>query len=295
MFQKMPIPQLLVAFWANFCIVTHAQTAVTTDTLYLPQTDTISTYDSWVTASFDFLDIDSIYQAEACIKNAMRLEPANPQNGLLFCNLGTIQRRLGKLTEAETSYGCAIALLPEMSSPRFSRAELYAEQERYLEAITDYNLIIEKEPTNEEALYARGLCRLMNNDTIGARHDFEFIDTFNPNSAKSRLGMAVVYKATHQYSLAIDIYNALIEANPKSWSLLRDRAECHYLSNRMGAALNDINACLELNSQDPMVYYLRAQIRYAKGDKEYARRDMNTAIEKGLPVEIVTKTEQKRR
>lgn len=259
------------------------------------QTDTISTYEGWVDASFNYIDIDSLAQAENCLKNAMRLEPANPQNGLLFCNLGTLQRRLGEYADAETSYSCAIALLPKAASPRLSRAELYAEQERYPEAIADYDILLEGDPNNEDALYNRGLCRLMNNDTIGARHDFEFIDTFNPNSAKARLGMAVVYKATRQYALAIEIYNALLKANPKGWSLLRDRAECHYLSNRMGAALNDINACIEINPNDPMVYYLRAQIRYAKGDKEYARRDMNTAIEKGLPVEIATQMEQKRR
>lgn len=250
-------------------------------------------YDEWITRSFDYMDQDSVPQAEECIKKAMHLEPANPRNGLLFSNLGTLQRRQGKLAEAEMSYSCAIALLEEMPNIRANRAQLYAEMERYQDAIEDYTILLNHEPKNEDWLYERALCRLMAKDTTGARMDLEFIDTFNPHSAKSRLGMAIVYKAEKQYSMAVDLYNALIEANPKSWSLLRDRAEVYYLSNRMGAALQDIDESIRRNSQDPMSYVLRAQIRYAKGDKEYARRDLNTAIEKGISPQIVSQLVEK--
>lgn len=246
------------------------------------------TYDEWVSRSFDLIDSDSTRQAVECLKNAMRLEPANPQNGMLFCNLGTLQRQLGELQDATMSYSCAIALLPQSTTPLMARAQLYAEMEKYPEAIGDYSSVLDREPQNEEVLYERALCRLMNADTLGARRDLEYIDTFNPQSAKSRLGMAVVYKATREYSMAIDLYNALIKSNPKSWSLLRDRGEVHYLSNHMGAALQDVNASIDMNPNDPLSYLLRAQIRLSRGDKEYARRDINTALEKGLEPEVVT-------
>lgn len=246
-------------------------------------------YDEWVSRSFDFVDQDSLAQAEECLKQAMRLEPANARNGLLFQNLGTLQRRQGKLAEAEISYNCAIAMLPDLPKVRANRAQLYAEMERYADAIDDYTALLEDEPHNETWLYERALCRLMSADTTGARRDLEFIDTFNPHSAKSRLGMAVVYKTMREYALAEELYNALIEANPNSWSLLRDRAEVYYLSKRIGAALEDINASIGKNPNDPMSYVLRAQIRYARGDREYARRDLNTAIEKGISPEVVSK------
>ena len=246
-------------------------------------------YDEWVSRSYDFVDQDSLPQAEECLKRAMRLEPANGRNGLLFQNLGTLQRRQGKLAEAEISYNCAVAMLPEVANVRANRAQLYAEMERYAEAIDDYSFLLDREPHNESWLYERALCRLMSADTTGARLDLELIDKFNPQSAKSRLGMAVVYKTMHEYALAEELYNALIEANPNSWSLLRDRAEVYYLSKRMGAALEDINASIGKNPNDPMSYILRAQIRYARGDREYARRDLNTAIEMGISPEVVSK------
>ena len=247
------------------------------------QNDSISTYDGWITASFDALDEDNNQRAEQCLKNAMRLEPANPQNGLLFVNLGTIQRRLGKLQDAEISYTCAISLLDENTVAYSTRASLYAEIEQYQKAIDDYSGVISRNPEDEEALYERALCRLMNNDTIGARLDLETIDKFNPKSAKSRLGMAMVYKAMGENAMAVELYDALIKANPKSWSLLRDRAEVYFFSKRLGAAMLDIDKSIQMNGRDPLSYFLRAKIRWAKGDREYARRDLNRAIELGLP------------
>lgn len=249
----------------------------------LAQNDSISTYEEWITASFDALDENNNAQAEQCLKNAMKLVPANPQNGLLFVNLGTIQRNQQKYQDAEISYTCAISLLEENTVAFSTRASLYAEMEEYQKAIDDYSVIIGRNPENEDALYERALCRLMNNDTVGARFDLETIDKFNPKSAKSRLGMAMVYKAMGENAMAVELYNALIKANPNSWSLLRDRAEVYFFSKRLGAALIDIDKSISMNGKDPLSYFLRAKIRWAKGDREYARRDLNRAVELGLP------------
>ena len=249
----------------------------------LAQNDSISTYEEWITASFDALDENNNAQAEQCLKNAMKLEPANPQNGLLFVNLGTIQRNQQKYQDAEISYTCAISLLEENTVALSTRASLYAEMEEYQKAIDDYSVIIGRNPENEDALYERALCRLMNNDTVGARFDLETIDKFNPKSAKSRLGMAMVYKAMGENAMAVELYDALIKVNPNSWSLLRDRAEVYFFSKRLGAALIDIDKSISMNGKDPLSYFLRAKIRWAKGDREYARRDLNRAVELGLP------------
>lgn len=239
-------------------------------------------YDELITRSFDCIDADSLAEAEEALLQALRLEPANAGNGLVLLNLGTIQRRQGKLSDAASSYSIGLGFLPRNINLLNSRAQLYAEMERYAEAIDDYTEVIRQQPQDEDAYYERALCRLMSGDTLGARLDLEQIDTFNPQSAKSRLGMAIVYKAKHQWREASELYDALIERNPKSASLLRDRAEVHYLSGRMGAAFDDANRSIQLNPRDPLSYVLRAQIRYARGDREFARRDLNQALDLGL-------------
>ncbi len=244
-------------------------------------------YDELITRSFDYLDADSLPEAEEALREALRIEPGNPGNGMLLLNLGTIQRRQGKLKEAEESYTIGLAFLPNNLTLLNSRAQLFAEMEKYPEAINDYTEVIYHEPENEDAYYERALCKLMNQDTLGARLDLEQIDRFNPNSAKSRLGMAYVYKAQQMWREASELYDALIERNPRNASLLRERAEVFYFSNRMGAALDDVNKSIGFDPRDPYSYLLRAQIRYAKGDKEFARRDLNQALELGLNKEEV--------
>ena len=244
-------------------------------------------YDELITRSFDYMDADSLPEAEEALREALRIEPGNPGNGMLLLNLGTIQRRQGKLKEAEESYTIGLAFLPNNLTLLNSRAQLFAEMEKYPEAINDYTEVIYHEPENEDAYYERALCKLMNQDTLGARLDLEQIDRFNPNSAKSRLGMAYVYKAQQMWREASELYDALIERNPRNASLLRERAEVFYFSNRMGAALDDVNKSIDFDPRDPYSYLLRAQIRYAKGDKEFARRDLNQALELGLNKEEV--------
>lgn len=244
-------------------------------------------YDELITRSFDYLDADSLPEAEEALREALRIEPGNPGNGMLLLNLGTIQRRQGKLKEAEESYTIGLAFLPNNLTLLNSRAQLFAEMEKYPEAINDYTEVIYREPENEDAYYERALCKLMNQDTLGARLDLEQIDRFNPNSAKSRLGMAYVYKAQQMWREASELYDALIERNPRNASLLRERAEVFYFSNRMGAALDDVNKSIDFDPRDPYSYLLRAQIRYAKGDREFARRDLNQALELGLNKEEV--------
>lgn len=241
------------------------------------------TYEDYVTLSFDYIEQDSLKKAEEAIKNALKLEPGNPDNGLLLGNLGTIQRQQGKPQEAEQSYTIGLGFIPNNLSLLNSRASLYAEMAEYDKAIDDYTSIIYQEAENEDAYYQRALCRLMNSDTLGARLDLEQIDKFNPQSAKSRLGMAYVYKAQRMWREASELYDALIKRNPNSASLYRERAEVFYLSSRMGAALADIDKSISLSPRDPYSYILRAQIRYARKDKEFARRDLNQALELGLP------------
>lgn len=239
-------------------------------------------YNDCITRSFDYLDQDSLPQAEEALRQALRLQPASPGNGMLLANMGSIQRRQGKLAEAEQSYTIGLGFMPGNLTLLTNRASLYAEMEAYDKAIDDYTSVIRQEPQNEDALYERALCRLMSQDTLGARLDLELIDTFNPTSAKSRLGMAYVYKAQRMFREASEIYDALIERNPRNARLLRDRAEVFYLSGRMAAALDDVNRSIQIDPRDPYSYILRAQIRYAKQDKEFARRDLNQALELGL-------------
>lgn len=239
-------------------------------------------YDSLVTRSFDCLEQDSLAEAAEAIKAAVKLDPANQQNGLLLGNLGSIQRTLLQYEEAETSFTTALGYLPGNKTLLQNRASLRAEMERWQDAIDDYSTLLAKDQFNEDLIYECALCRLMSGDTLGARRDLEDIDKFNKYSAKARLGMAYVYKAQHQWREACELLDELIVRNPRSPKLYRERAEVHYYSNRLGAAFEDINKSIALNPKDPYSYVQRALIRKRRGDDEFMNEDLTKARRMGM-------------
>ena len=66
-------------------------------------------YEEFIEKSYDFVDKGDLVSAEESLKAAMRKEPANPLNYALLTNLGTIQRRQGKLQDALVSYTSALS------------------------------------------------------------------------------------------------------------------------------------------------------------------------------------------
>lgn len=85
------------------------------------------TYEKFVEKSFDFLDKNDLVSAEESLRAAMRLEPGNPNNYALLMNLGTIQRRQGKLEDALLSYTAALSRHPNNEAILENRAGLYTE------------------------------------------------------------------------------------------------------------------------------------------------------------------------
>ncbi len=239
-------------------------------------------YDDWVSRSFDMLQADSLPQAEEALVEALRLEPANPQNFMLLTNLGTIQRQLGKLDDALLAYSSALMIIPRSEGLLSSRAALYAEMERWEEAEKDYTQILFDEEENEDALYMRGLVRLQREDTIAARKDFERILTFNKTSSKARLGIATLLKAAHNYTMAAELYTQVIRANNATADLYLKRSEVYYLDGKLSKAIDDINQSIGLDPTDPMAYIVRGRIRFAQYDKKSALIDFKKAQSLGF-------------
>ena len=74
------------------------------------------TYQELCDRAVTYTEQDSLPQAETYIRRALKLEPANPHNALLFSNLGTIQRRQRKYEKALESYNFALNIAPPGSA-----------------------------------------------------------------------------------------------------------------------------------------------------------------------------------
>ena len=246
-----------------------------------------SNYEEWITKSFDCLEKEDLKGAEACLREAMTLEPANPINFALLSNLGTLQRRQGKLQEALLSYSAALSLNPNNTAMLENRASLYAELGEDEKAMSDYNALLILEPQRQEALYARGLLYLQKRNYVEAENDFDKLLTLNDNSVQARMGFALMEKLRGNYTESERIYNYLLTEMPRYWKLYEDRAELYFLMGKNARAMNDINKVFYESKPTASHYVLRGKIKLAQYERERAIQDFDKAKEMGYSAEVI--------
>jgi tetratricopeptide (TPR) repeat protein len=98
---------------------------------------------------------DSLVQAEDLLKQALKLEPKNAHNALLFSNLGLVQRKLGRYNDAVESYTYALNIAPLAVPILLNRAAIYLEQGMQDKAYVDYCQVMDVDKKNTEALLMR--------------------------------------------------------------------------------------------------------------------------------------------
>ena len=242
-------------------------------------------YNELIDFSFKYIETNDYLSAETSLKEAMRLEPANPRNVLLLSNLGTIQRNLGKQEDAVISYTAALSRAPRNVTFLANRASLYTEMGLAENAITDYTSLLWIEEYNEDALYERGLLYLRVKNFSAAQTDFEKIVEINPNTLSGRMGIASICKLRKEYNEAEKIYAFLMEKVHDNADLYAGRAELYLLTEKHSKAMSDINRSISINPQNPYTYMLRARVKLLQYEKASARSDIEKAISLGYSQE----------
>lgn len=245
------------------------------------------TYEDLVNKSFDFAEQKDYIGAELTLKQAMRLEPDNPINYVLFVNLGTYQRYLGKLDEALISYNAAIAKSPNPESLLHSRAALYCEMGNYDNAMIDYSTILAKNPQDMEALYRRALVSLTRGALLEAEHDFNEILSIDAENMKAKAGLAMLMKKREQWEEAEVAYTYLLSKDKDNAELYFQRAESYFRQKKLARTLDDLSKAESFGYKEPALNILRGHVRLAQYDKLSAKEEFNKALERGAKQETI--------
>lgn len=129
-------------------------------------------------------------QAERCLKEALRLEPANPGNTLLFSNLGVAQMEQGRPEEAVGSFTLALVRAPKSTTILRHRTRALLALGRTDEALEDLNAILQTDSVSEWALQTRGLLRLSGVGEPGQGHrDFRLLKEHWPQNPWGWFGL----------------------------------------------------------------------------------------------------------
>ncbi|MDR1813234.1 MAG: tetratricopeptide repeat protein [Tannerella sp.] len=247
-------------------------------------------YEQLINESYEHAATDNYAAAEECLKAAMRIEPGNRLNYALLTNLGTLQRRQGKLEEALMSYSAALGLQPDNELTLMNRAELYTQMNDVDKAIYDYNTLLAEHPNNEQALFNRGLLYIRTGEFVPAEQDFENIIKTNEGTFLGRFGYAILEKARGNFDDSEAIFNYLADKYKDNVRVLEERAELYFLTKRNYRAITDINKVFAAVAQPSAeMYMLRGRIKLAQYEKESAAIDFRKAAELGYDKTTVDK------
>jgi tetratricopeptide (TPR) repeat protein len=229
------------------------------------------------------IERDSLFQAEAWFKKALQLDPANMRNALLFSNLGTVQRRMGKDQEALESYSLALNLTPYSVTMLLNRASLYLELDYLDKAYVDYCNVIDLDAKNQEALQFRAYIYMRRRQYMDARNDYQSLLQVEPGNQTARIGMAMVNQKLGRYQEALEEFNRLIIDYPKDVSLLKARAELEVEMNTLELALLDLESAAKMAPFDADIYLMCGDIYLSQGRNREAYVAYEKAIELGIP------------
>lgn len=219
-------------------------------------------------------------------KDAMRVEPDNPSNVLLFNNLGLLYAQLGQDSLAMRAYDSALAIAPSMSTVMCNRAQLCLRLGRDAEAMSGFADVIERDSLNVKARFYHGMMSLYAGDAETAISDFGVLKVADPDSENTCLALSTLYSMTGSELQAIPYYQKLIAMHPEP-EYYAGLAGCYLVLDRLSDAMAAITEGLEKCGDDPELYYYRAWANREAYQLDQAKADAKRAIRLGADPEKV--------
>lgn len=236
---------------------------------------------------------DSLVQAEQLFRKALKLEPNNARNALLFSNLGTVQKRLGKTDEAIESYTLALNITPYSTAMLLNRAALYLEKDLLQKAYLDYCNVIDLVPKNQEARLFRAYIYMQRREYKEARVDYNVVLEQDVKNKTARIGLAMLDEKEGRFQSAMDAMNRLVSDYPQDVSVWKMRANMEWEHGQLDAALYDLDEVLKLDARDAASYVMKGDIYLEQKKKSDAREAYEKAITFGVSrAELLEKLKQ---
>lgn len=250
-------------------------------------------YNELIEKAMDYTRKDSLHQAERLFLQALKKDPTSARNALLFSNLGTVQRRMGKTDEAIQSYTLALNIVPYSTTILNNRAALYMERGLWDKAYVDYCNVIDILPENQEARLFRAYIYMRRRAYEEARIDYNTILGKDLKNKPARIGIALLDQKEKKYAAAADAFNLLINDYPQDASLLKMRANLEMEQEQWEVALIDIEQAIALDEKDTDCYLAKGDICLRLKKKKEAREAYERAIALGASrVELADKLKQ---
>lgn len=170
---------------------------------------------------------------------------------------------------------------------RLRRAALYQWMGADEKALSDYNLILEDQPSCEDALLFRADIYRRQRSFRLARADYERLIQIRPSNLKACLGLAITNDESGRPREAMDQMNVIVEAWPEEALPYLVRGEMFMRRGIYPQALMDFDESIRLDPTNPDAYLSRGIYYKHRRKSSLAREDFRRAVELGADANYV--------
>lgn len=135
-------------------------------------------------------------------------------------------------------------------------------QEKYDEAIDDYQKGLEFKPEDRQMLVNMAVAFIQKKDYNGAEKTFDDLMTAHPKYSMNYMTRGAMYLEKGDTLKALADYNKAIEMDPYYAPAYGNRAILHYQMDDYKDALADLNEALRLDTRESGYYINRGLVRY---------------------------------
>ncbi|MDO4335409.1 MAG: hypothetical protein Q4C37_06210 [Bacteroidales bacterium] len=226
-----------------------------------------------------------------CIREALRLEPGNVGNIMLFANLGLATGMDGKYGEAMQCFDIALSRAPKNVTVLSSKAKIELLSGDNDGAAETLDNILQIDSMAKWPRQTRGLLRLRNQDFRGAYTDFEFLTKHFPADTWGPGGMAKCMEAQGRPAEAAGYYrDAISRCTPSD----EDKVEFQLglienlgYTGQLQEALDIAKDAIEQRPHDGRLYLLRGWIKEKLLIYREAEEDKKLAIHYGVDPQTI--------
>ena len=236
----------------------------------------------WADKAYAYVAQDSLAQAETCFKKAIEASPASGQCAMLLANMGTIQRRRGKVKEAIESYTSALDRAPFAITVLMERATAYMTLGNDDKAYTDLCNVLDMNASHVEALYYRAFIYTSRREYAAARADYQRLLTIDPFHENALLGVALLDQREGRLQAAEQQLSQLTNRYPDNATYWQARANVLIEQGLYDLALIDLDTAIALQPTDAYAYATRAELYLKMKRRTAAKEDLDRAISLGL-------------
>ncbi len=229
--------------------------------------------------------------AARCTRAALRIDPANVGNVMLFSNLGLAAGMEGKMGEAMQCFDIALDRAPKSIPILTSKAKVLVNASQTDEALETIDTILSLDSVAQWPLQTRGLLRMRAHDFKGAYDDFSRLAKAWPRNTWGAAGMAKCMELQGYPSEAAGYYRDAIERSDPGDE---DRIEFQLgLIENLGhtgktsEALEIVKEALADHPNDGRLYLLRGWLKKQLLIYREAEADKKLAIAYGVDPQIV--------